>query len=436
VPFDLGLALGLGSLLAARRERYLLAPALAVLTALASPVAGAFLALVSIAWALGAGRGPQRGLAARPLALALASLTPLALLALLFPEGGTQPFAPSSFYPALGGVLLIAALLARNLADTRGGLGGGNARVDRVLLVGALLYAIALVLAYAVPTAVGSNAERLGALFAGPLAACALLPRHPRVLAVLAPFLLYWQANAPVADFVAAAGDPAVRSSYYAPLLRELGALHLRYSMRPVRIEVVPVNDHWEARWMAPQIALARGWERQLDDGRNALFYESSTRLTPARYRAWLAEQGVSYVALPDAALDYSAVEEARLLRGTGATAHGSALTGGHPPPYLSEVWHSAHWRLFAVRGPTPLAQPPAVLTQLGRQSFTLSAPHAGAFAVRVRFTPYWALAGGGGCVLRGPGDWTEVRARRAGSLHVVIDFSLTRVFAHGPRCG
>jgi hypothetical protein len=434
VPFDLGLALGLGCLLAARRERHLLAPALAVLTALASPVAGAFLALVSIAWALAARERRRRGLPAFPLALALASLAPLALLALLFPEGGIQPFAPSSFYPALAGILLIAALLARELAETPG-LRGGGGRVARVLLVGSLLYAIVLVLAYAVPTAVGSNAERLGALFAGPLAACALLPRHPRVLAILAPFLLYWQANAPVADFVAAAGDPAVHSAYYAPLLRELGELHVGYSARPARIEVVPVNDHWEARWMAPHIALARGWERQLDDERNALFYDSSAPLTPGRYRAWLSEQAVSYVALPDASLDYSAREEARLLRGRGANGRAPALGGGRPPAYLSEVWHSSHWRLFSVRGPSPLAQPPALLTQLGRQSFTLWTPRAGAFTVRVRFTPYWALARGAGCVLRGPGDWTELRARRAGGLHVVIDFSLTRIFAHGPRC-
>jgi hypothetical protein len=435
VPFDLGLALGLGCLLAARRERYLLALALAAITALASPVAGAFLALVSIAWALAAQGGPQRRLSALPLALALASLTPLALLALLFPEGGIQPFAPSSFYPALAGVLLIAALLARKLAETRGGLGRGGARVDRVLLVGALVYAIALVLAYTIPTAVGGNADRLGALFAGPLAACALIPRHPRVLAILAPFLLYWQANAPVADFVAAAGDPAVRASYYAPLLHELGALHLGYSARPARVEVLPVDDHWEARWMAPHVALARGWERQLDDERNALFYESSMPLTPARYRAWLSAQAVSYVALPDAALDYSATAEARLLRGTPAAGQAAGLGSGRPPAYLHEVWRSPHWRLFAVSGARPLAQPPATLTQLGRDSFTLRAPRAGAFAARVRFTPYWALARGRGCVRRAPGDWTEIEARRAGELHVVIRFSLARVFDHGPRC-
>ena len=79
--------------------------------------------------------------------------------------------------------------------------------------------------------------------------------------------------------------------------------------------------------------------------------------------------------------------------------------------------------------------RPPAVLTQLGSDSFTLLAPRAGAFTVRVRFTPYWALANGHGCVARAPGDWVELLARRAESLHVVVDFSLARVFDHGPRC-
>jgi hypothetical protein len=54
---------------------------------------------------------------------------------------------------------------------------------------------------------------------------------------------------------------------------------------------------------------------------------------------------------------------------------------------------------------------------------------------LRVHFTPYWKLAGGNGCVSRAPGDWTRLQARRPGTFHVVIGFSLARVFAHGPRC-
>jgi hypothetical protein len=404
VPFDLGLALGLGALLAAQRGRQAPALVLAAVCAIASPVAGAFLALAAVAWALA---GHRR---ARAVALAATALAPILALVVLFPEGGTQPFVGSAFYPALAGVLLIAALIPAE---------------QRVLRAGALLYALALTGAFVASTAVGGNADRLGALAAGPVAALVLLggpraSRRPLLMLVLAPALLYWQANAPVVDFLSANSDPAVRSAYFTPLLDELRSLG-GSPARPARIEIVATRDHWEARWAAPHVMLARGWERQLDRYRNALFYEGAAPLTAERYQAWLREQAISFIALPDAPLDYSATAEARLLRGA--------------PPYLSEVWRSPHWRLFAVSDPTPLAAPPATLTQVGHDSFSVRAPLAGSYTVRLHFTPYWELARGHGCISRAPGDWTRVQARSAGSLRVVIGFSLGRVFGDGPRC-
>jgi hypothetical protein len=450
VPFDLGLAIGLGAVLLARRARLALALALSVLTSLASPVAGAFLALAFLAWALApslvahplsertpVGGAPPLGAhpfsghrqagrhagarRAWPGALAGAALAPIALLALAFPEGGTQPFVASAFYPALAGVIAIGVLIERDRGD------GLAATSGRVLRIGAALYALALIGSYLLPTAVGGNSDRLGALAAGPIAACALAGAsrgRRRALIVLAPFLLYWQVNAPIADYAAAASDPSVNASYYTPLLHELRALDVGYGsppVRPARIEVVATADHWEARWLAPHVMIARGWERQLDTYRNGLFYGQSTPLTAARYRAWLSQNAISYVALPDAPLDYSARSEARLVRaGT---------------PYLREVWRSAHWRLFAVRDATALASPPAVLRSASSDSLTLYAPRPGSYTVRVHFTPYWALASGSGCVSRARGDWTELKATRAGELRLVIRFSLARVFAHGARC-
>ena len=131
----------------------------------------------------------------------------------------------------------------------------------------------------------------------------------------------------------------------------------------------------------------------------------------------------VSYVALPlNATLDYSAHSEARL------------LTAGRPA-YLREVWRSRNWRLFAVLGASPLAQAPAVLRSASSDSLTLYAPRPGSYTVRVRFTPYWALASGSGCVARAASEWTEVQARRAGSFRLVIGFSLARVFSDAARC-
>jgi hypothetical protein len=413
VPFDLGLALGLGALLLLQRGRRAPALALAALCALASPVAGGFLALAALAWTLSL--RPRRSV---PL-IAVAALVPIALLALAFPEGGFQPFVASAFYPALAGVLLIAALIPSDGSDGA-----------RLLRAGALLYALAMLGAYVLKTPVGGNVDRLGALAAGPVAACALAGRarggrrdwRGYALIVLAPFLLYWQATAPVTDFLAARSDAAVDASYYAPLLRELDRLGVVYGAHPARIEVVPSADHWEARFVAERVAIARGWERQLDSRRNALFYGGSAALDGARLRTWLSDEAVSLIALPDAPLDYSARAEARLLR-------------EGPPPFLHELWRSGHWRLFAVVGAAPLAQQPAVLTQLGSDSFTLQAPSAGSYTVRVRFTPYWKLARGSGCVRRAGGDWTQLQLPRGGSFHVVIGFSLGRIFGHGPRC-
>jgi hypothetical protein len=376
----------------------------AVLCALASPVAGAFLALAALVWML-AGRDQSRWFQA---GLILAALAPIAALTVAFPEGGTEPFVASSFYPGFAGVLLIAWLI-------------GPER--RVLRTGALVYAAILLGAYVIPSALGGNVDRLGALLAGPIAACALIGgARWRTLALfaLAPFLIYWQAVAPVNDVISAASDPSVAASYYAPLLGELHARSIGFGS-PARIEVVPTRDHWEARWIAPHVMIARGWERQLDTDRNAIFYTGAATLSPARYHTWLSGQAISYVALPDAPLDYSGRAEARLL--------------AHPPGYLREVWRSRNWRLFKVLAATPLAQPPSVLSRLGSDSFTLQVPRAGTFAVRVRFTPYWALSSGHGCVRSGPGGWTEVQSPGTGSLRVAIDFSPARIFDSGPRC-
>ena len=433
VPFDLGVAIGLGALLAAQRGRWWGALALAVLCSLASPVAGAFLAIASLAWTLA---GPAR---AWPAALTAAAIVPIALLALAFPEGGTQPFVASAFYPAFVGILLIGLVIPPE---------------QRVLRIGVVLYALMMIGAYVIPSAVGGNADRLGVLVGASIAACVLaggshqggrrLDRRAWLLILFAPALLYWQANAPVADFASAASDPAVHASYYEPLIAELDALGVGYGRRPARIEVVPTADHWEARWLAPHVMIARGWERQLDTLRDGVFYDESNALTAARYRAWLGAQAISYVALPDAPADYSAVKEAQLL-GRSDAAHGQA--GGGGVPYLREIWQSRHWRLFAVLGATPLAEPPAVLTAVGHDWFTLLAPRAGAFTVRVRFTPYWVPSPAGprpgsprpssghGCVSSAPGGWTLVSVPMAESIHVVIRFSVARIFNRGPRC-
>jgi hypothetical protein len=313
VPYDLGMAIGLGCLLALMAGRRNTAIVLAALTSVASPIAGAFLALVCLA----GGR----------LRLTFAALAPILVLAVAFPEGGYEPFAPSAFWPAFVAVLLIVLLLPQGSLTERG---------RRVLRMGAALYALALIGSFLLHTPVGGNAARLGALFAGPLLAGVLWDRHRLVLGLLAPVLLYWQMATPIRDLSSIAGDPSVHASYYAPLRAELrGLLGTRPPRRTI-VEVPLTGAHWEAAYLPGHegIALARGWERQLDTRYARLFYEPP--LTASAYEAWLHTNRVAYVALPDARLDYAGREEGALI------AHGL--------PYLREVWHSPHWRLYAVK--------------------------------------------------------------------------------------
>ena len=136
VAYGLGVAIGLLALCVLIRGWTAAALALAVLASLASPVAGSFLALAGLAYVLATAPGEHDGrsdrghagsrVRIRGLALMGAALSPILALAIVFPEGGWQPFAPSLFWPVVGGVLSMAAVLAR--------AGGALARETRRML--------------------------------------------------------------------------------------------------------------------------------------------------------------------------------------------------------------------------------------------------------------------------------------------------------------
>ncbi len=392
LAFAFGVPFGLAAMLALQRDRVAFAAALAVLSTLASPVVGLFVALGGAALLV----GPRWR---RGLLVAAAALAPALVLAVLFPEGGTEPFDPSAYLPVPLACAAALVLLPRE---------------ERELRAGVVLYLLGVTLAFVLPTPVGGNAARLGALVGGPLAALVLWPHRRVVLAVIALPLLYWQWISPVRDVRRSDGDPAVRAAFYAPLLAELE----RRGGPPGRLEVVWTLNHWESAYVAPRFPLARGWERQLDVKYGELFYDGP--LDATTYRRWLDGNAVRWVALPHARYDYSAKREAALVaRGL---------------PYLREVWRDRDWRLFAVRDPTPLATGPARVTALRAESVTLRFARPGRATVRVRWTPYWAVVVGSGCVER-DGDFTAVTARRAGALRIAPRFDLARVGADGPRC-
>jgi hypothetical protein len=187
-----------------------------------------------------------------------------------------------------------------------------------------------------------------------------------------------------------------------------------------VRVEVPLTRSHWEAALLAPTVSLARGWEKQLETRYEGVLLSGG--LTAASYERWLHEQAVAYVALPDVPLDPSSAAEGRL------------ISAGLP--YLREVFASAHWRIFRVLSATPLASGPGRLTSLGEDSFTLRARAPGRFVVRVRFTRYWTVTTGSGCVARAPGGWTAVSARAPGTVVIAARFSLARAFGSASSCG
>ncbi|HET6870338.1 MAG TPA: hypothetical protein VFH80_30780, partial [Solirubrobacteraceae bacterium] len=329
----------------------------------------------------------------------VAALTPVLALAIAFPEGGSEPFAFSALWP-----IVLISLLAIPAIPRR----------DTALRTGAALFALGCVLAYVIPTPVGSNATRLGPLIAGPLVALLWWRRRAVALAAVALPLLYIQLQPAVRDVHTGYQHRAENLAYFQPLTTYLS----HQPGPPFRIEIPFTLFHWEAYEVAPEFPLARGWERQLDRKDNALFYDG--KLTPAGYDAWLHQLAVRYVAVPDAELDYSAKQEAGLInRGL---------------PFLRLVYRTRHWRVYAVRDPTPIASGSATLSNLGPNWLQLQAHTAGTTLIRVRWSPYWAITQGSGCVAPSDG-FTKLTITRPGPVHIAMRFALTRIGASSPRC-
>jgi hypothetical protein len=302
-------------------------------------------------------------------------------------------------------------------------------RRERALRIGAALYGLAAIAAFAVETPMGGNAVRLGALFGGPVLACALLGRDGRAgagpvgvlrspvpLVALFAALAFWQWSPAVRDVIKWLEDPAARASYYEPL-REF----LERNPGVGRVEIPFTRTHWETAEIAPRFALARGWERQLDAGRNGLFYDGV--LNDLTYANWLSEHAVRFVALPSGKPDFSAYRERALVE--------------RDPPYLRLRWRSRHWRVYEVTLPRPMVIPDRrgeiELGSMRSDEFSLRVHRPGGALVRVRWTPYWLAHGG--CVER-EGEWTRVTARGPGALRVTTTFSPERVLFQGRRCG
>jgi hypothetical protein len=381
LAFLLGAVLALLAVLAHGSGRRLLAGVLAVLCPLASPVAGALLLLAIAAWWLST-PGPAR----RHLIVFAALVTcGLAAVKFGFPQGGTFPFAATTFAGVLAVSILGVWLMPRE---------------EKGLRIGAALYGIAGLVLFIIPQPMGANLGRLGTAVAGPIAATVLWPRRRLLLLGVALPLLAWQWVPAIAEAASGRTDVSQQSAYFQPVLKYLEP---RVGVQ-TRVEIPPMADHWEARWAANAVPLARGWERQLDNSENPLFYEGGT-LTAESYQAWLNHNGVGYVAVPDVHLDYAATAEVALIR--------------QGLPYLHQVWSGAHWQVWQVQGGGGLVDGPGRLVSLGPDRFVLAADSPGPTTLRVRYTPYWRVTSGSACLSQAADGWTQVQVLRPGRVAV-----------------
>ena len=388
LPFALGLAAGIGALVAARDGRRYVALLLALVCGCASPLTGAFLLLAGAAWFSTAGWRAFWPLSTAGVGIAAAAL---------FGEGGWFPFPVGTLV-----VVLVCAI-------------GGYVVVPRsskTVRRGFLLYGAVSLVLFTFTNPVGGNMVRLGACVAGPIVAYELLRANRKVvLAIVAGPLLFWQ-FAPVPTALAAGrGNPSAHAEYYTNILRYLAA----HGGATSRLEVPLTEGRWEADYLATQVSLARGWERQLDLGRNSVLYNDD--LGVAAYHRWLLANGVRWVALPDVPLDASEDGERALLDGE--------MTGGRAPSYLRPVWHDLHWQLWEVRDARPLLSGPAHLRRLGPSTIDMTATEAGTSVLLVRWTRFWRVTEGAACVAPTDDGWTQIRFTRPGQVRLAAKIGL-----------
>jgi hypothetical protein len=380
--FAAGVVVALVAMLAVERRRTGLAFLGGLLAAATSPVAGVLLLVVAVATVLA---GPRRRTAGFATVIGVGvAMGAIALLA-SGSRGGYEPFTRTSLLLSIGTTLVVML-----------------SPVGRRLRVIGWLTLWLLVLCFFIHSPIGANSTRIAVLGAAPaLVAAARWPKLVLVPAVIVAALL------PIGQLVndmSASGGAVASHRFITPLKNQLLA---QSDIFQYRVEVVAPKTHWPLTYLLPDVAIARGWERQTDEARNRMFYGRAP-LTAAAYRSFLDRNAVGYVALPfHSALDYGSTGEGRLIR--------DGL------PYLQEIWSNPNWRLYAVTGPAPIVErlsapstvPTALVLAADDTGFTFETYSGGRYLVRMTWSPYLVISGGH--VSRAPHDHVWVTVPSAG---------------------
>jgi hypothetical protein len=387
-PFALGAAFALLAIWALQARRSWRFALFAALTLAASPLAFLLLALLL------AGFGLARWDDRRALLLPALTISAIGILEVAlwraFPGSGQYPFSWQELLAAVTFCVLGAAMAWR--VERAGPL--------RWMFV---VYLVACVGAFVIPSAVGENVARLR-YAAIPVAVLLLSLRRWRPLPVaLGVFALAvsWNLSPIAGSFLKGRGDPASTRSYWAPAI---GFLHTHLTPS-YRVEVVDTTGHWAAVYLAEaQIPLARGGYRQDDFPQNKLLYDE---LGARAYRGWLRGLGVRYVVLTSAPTDYSARREAALLRGGDSG--------------LRRVFRTPTLSVFEVPRPSPILTGPAHgrVVRVTATRVLLDLPRAGDYRLAVRFSPYWEAPNA--CLIKRPDGMTKIAASRPGRLQLAF---------------
>ncbi len=396
-PFALGVSLALLAIWALQSSHRWEFAALAVLTLAASPVA--FLLLVVVLAGVVLARRPALPRLTVPALGVAVAAGAEAVLWRLFPAGGDYPFSLAEAAAAVA--FCIAGLLFTWRVE--------SARVLRFVFG---VYLVAVVGAYAVPSALGENVVRMR-YAAIPLLVLVFSLRRWRPLPVgvaIVALAVAWNVSPLVASYQQGQADvTAQRSAWPAPIR------FLRGHLRPgYRVEAVDTQAHWPAVYLADaDIPLARGWFRQDDFPVNAVLYRKPGA---GAYLAWLRSLGVEYVVLSSAPPDYSSRAEAKLVR--------SGRAGLRPVFRTSEV------TIYRVPKPRPIVTGPgqAAVLSLTDSTLRVRVARRGTYRVAVRYSPYWRASAG--CLREGADGMLRLQTPGRRWVRLTFDIDATQMLA------
>jgi hypothetical protein len=392
-PFALAISFALLALTALQQRRRARFALCAVLTLTASPLAFVLLVVVTG----GAFSRRSLGSVKAPLAALGACAAAELLIYRLFGDSGRFPFTTIQLLPAL-------IFCGLGLYATR------DVPAARPLRGLFALYLLAVVVAYIVPSSVGSNIERMR-YAALPLALIVVALRKWRPLWLVVPALALaavWNLTPIASSLAQAQADPEAHVAYWQPAIAYLQA-HLSPSYR---VEVVDTAEHWPAAYFPDSgIPIVRGWYRQSDFPQNELLYDGKLGAKP--YEAWLRALAVRYVVLTDAPPDYSSRAEAQLVR-SGRTS-------------LVPVFRTPHMTIYEVPDAAPLitGRGGASVLWLYPSRLVAVVGSAGWYDVKVRWSPYWQASAG--CVARSHAGMVRLYARHAGLVELRFQLNVGR---------